>query len=184
MSGNGKDDWSYDPVTKEIRPFTDGVPEARLFPTRSSKGSGITPGNFGTIDIGGSNNSTAVLKRQISDGVSASDLAHHGGELKLDPVTKTVVLDGETGISAGMELALPDALGQARTIPLYSKVVGGGDNAKFTIVAFVGVRILDYTLNGGDKYIIIQPAVVVDNTAISTDGPTSYNVYQPVMLVR
>jgi Flp pilus assembly protein TadG len=184
MAGNGKDDFSFDPVTKEISASADGVPEALLFPTRSSKGSGITPGNFGTIDIGGSNNSTAVIKRQISDGVSAGDLAHHGGELKLDPVTKTVVLDGETGMSAGMELALPDALGKPRTIPVYSKVVGGGDTAQFTIVGFVGVRILEFKLNGGDKFITIQPAVVVDDTAISSESPTSYNVFQPVTLVQ
>jgi Flp pilus assembly protein TadG len=184
MAGNGADNWSFDPATKEVSPSSDGVPEAKLFPTRQSKGSGITPGNFGTVDIGLSNNSSSVLRRQISEGVSQSDLAHHGGELKLDPVTKTLTLNGDTGISATIEAALPDALGKPRTIPLYSEVTGGGNTSKFTIVAFVGVRILDFRLNGGDKYISIQPAVVVDDTAISTNEPTSYNVFQPVMLVR
>jgi hypothetical protein len=63
-------------------------------------------------------------------------------------------------------------------------VVSSGNTAQFTIVAFVGVRILTFDLNGSNKYIMIQPAVVVDDSAISSNSPTSYNVYQPVMLVQ
>jgi hypothetical protein len=183
LAGSGPDNWGYDPTSKQIYSGGDGVREIKLYPEKKTA-SGITPGNFGTIDIGGTDNSNSVLKRQISDGVSAEDLAYHGGELKLDPVSQTLTLNGETGLSVGMDLALPDAVGEARTIPLYSKVVSGGNTAQFTIVAFVGVRILTFDLNGSNKYIMIQPAVVVDDSAISSNSPTSYNVYQPVMLVQ
>jgi hypothetical protein len=184
MAGSGPDNWTYNPDTKSVRPGGDGVREIKLFPAKESKGSGITPGNFGTIDIGGADNSSSILKRQISEGVSAEDLAHHGGELKLDPGTRTLELNGETGMSAGMDLALPDVVGKPRTIPLYSKVVSGGNTAQYTIVGFVGVRVVDFNLNGGDKYIMIQPAVVVDDTVITSNSPTSYNVFQPVILVQ
>jgi hypothetical protein len=183
MAGLGTDSWNYNTESKQVSAGSDGVREIKLYPERKN-GSGITPGNFGTIDIGGSDNSSAVLKRQISEGVSAADLAPHGGELTLDPVTNSLSLNGETGLSIGMDQALPYAVGKSRTIPLYSQVVSTGNTAQFTIVGFVGVRILSFDLNGSDKYIMIQPAVVVDDSAVSTNSPTSYNVFQPVMLVQ
>jgi hypothetical protein len=183
IAGNGADNWDYDTATKDLSPGGDGVREIKLYPSKQ-QGGGIVPGNFGTIDIGNSGNSTSVLSRQISDGVSANDLAYHGGELKLDPVTNTTVLNGETGLSIGMESALHDVRGKSRTIPLYSDVAQSGNTAQFTICGFVGIRVVDFDLNGNNKYIMIQPAVVVDETAISTDSPTSYHIFQPVMLVK
>jgi hypothetical protein len=74
--------------------------------------------------------------------------------------------------------------GKPRTICLYTTVSGNGNNAMFTIVGFVGVRIVDYNFQGSNKCILIQPANVADSTAISGNNSTSYNVYQPVTLVR
>jgi hypothetical protein len=48
----------------------------------------------------------------------------------------------------------------------------------------VGIRVLDFDLNGKNKYIMIQPAVVVDETAISEGSSTSYHIYKPVMLAK
>jgi hypothetical protein len=101
LAGAGPDNWTYDPTLREVEEGGDGVREIKLYPSRQ-QGGGLVPGNFGTVDIGNSGNSTSVLSRQISDGVSADDLAYHGGELKLDPVTKSVNLNGETGLSIGM----------------------------------------------------------------------------------
>ncbi len=120
--------------------------------------------------------------RQIREGVSQQDLDYHGGELALDPRTGTLPLDGDTGVDANLELALRDVLGQPRTIPLYSKVTGSGDTAIFTIVGFVGIRILDFDLHSANSFVMIQPALVVDATAIGNGGSSSYAVYQPVIL--
>jgi hypothetical protein len=189
LAGQGPDEWSFDTLDQSIDAGPDGVLELRLYPaTQQGRGNSpeIAPGNFGTIDIGSSGNSTADLVRQIREGVSAEDLEYHGGELKLDDETGTLTLNGETGLSAGMADALEDIVGQPRTIALYSEVAGqGGDTVNYTIVGFAGIRILDYRLSGNEKYIKIQPAIVIDDTAIA-GGPenSSYTVFQPVVLVR
>ncbi len=63
---------------------SDGICEANLYP----KGTGA-PGNRGTVDIGGANNSTADLCRQILHGISEQDMADLGKPLALDPASKT-----------------------------------------------------------------------------------------------
>src|SRR5436309_28520 len=71
----------------------------------------------------------------------------------------SMILQGDTGISAGVESDLQSIIGQARIIPLYSQVTGNGNNAQFTIVKFVGVTILEVNLNGSttSKHVTIQP---------------------------
>ena len=46
------------------------------------------------------------------------------------------------------------------------------------------MRIVDFFLTGNDKYILVQPAVVVDDAAIVDDAGSSYFVGQLVHLVR
>ncbi|NIL98856.1 MAG: hypothetical protein GTO53_12985 [Planctomycetales bacterium] len=182
LRGEGFDDWAYDKDSKAVFRGPDGLRETRLFPMNKNRRSGITPGNFGTVDIGAQDNSSATLMRQIREGVSQQDLEYHGGQLALDPLSKTLFLDGDTGVDGNLELALDDILGQPRTIPLYSKVSGSGDTATYTIVAFAGIRILDFNLHTNDSYVLIQPALVVDDGAISDGGSSSYAVFQPVIL--
>ncbi len=176
------DDWSWDYDTKTITPGSDGVHECNLFP----QGTG-SPGNRGTIDIGSDNNSTAVIARQITDGVTSEDLEHHGGTLQLDE-SGELLLNGDTGISAGVKEELASIMGEPRIIPIFSQVAGPGNNAQYTIVKFVGVRILDVKLTGSmsSKRVIIQPANVLTKGAIA--GPpeqtTSYFVYSYPILVR
>ncbi len=182
MAGGGTDGWSYNPGARTISSGSDGVRELKLYPTKVTA-SGITPGNFGTVNIGPPANSAEVLKRQISEGVTAEDLKFFGGELKLNE-QGTLMLNGDTGISGGVELALPDVLGKARTIFLYNKVEYPGNGATYTVVGFAGIRIMDFDLHGAHKSILIQPAIVKDAAAISSNLNTSYHVYQPVVLVR
>jgi len=178
------DQYAYDPDTGEVDSGSDTILEINMYP-----GSGIdqlTPGNFGTVDIGGSNNSTADIERQIRYGVSAEDLAYHGGELKLGS-DGTLTLEGDTGLSAGFKDALESIIGQPRAIPLFTSVVGSGNNAEFTIVGFAGIRIMDVKLTGSmtKKYVIIQPAYVVDDAVITDPGSTaSYMVYRAPRLTR
>jgi Flp pilus assembly protein TadG len=177
-----EDNWAYDPVAEHVTPGQDGLPELNLYP---GSGDGqLPPGNFGTVDIGGANNSAADIVRQLLEGVSAEDLSYHGGELSL--ANGPITLTGDTGLSAGIEDALEAAVGQARTIPLFSEVSGVGDNSIFTIVRFVGVRIMYVKLTGpmNRKCVMLQPALTVDDSGIPGGGDTSTNVYHPVVLVR
>jgi hypothetical protein len=139
------------------------------------------------VDIGPQNNSAADLRRQIRNGIPLSDLDSRGGELRLDSLTNQLRLNGDPGLTASIKDAVGDIVGQPRSIFLYTDVSGQGSNAEFTIVGFAGIRILDYSLTGNNKHITVQPALVIDPTAIvvsSNDSATSYFVGAPARLVR
>jgi hypothetical protein len=183
------DDWAWDPDTKTISPGQDGIHECNLFPQ------GIdSSGNRGTIDVGGQDNSTDVISRQITDGVTAEDLAYHGGSLQFNE-NGELILNGDTGISAGVKDELASIMGEPHIIPIFSKVESPGNNAQFTIVMFVGVRILEVDFSGNsnsNKRLTIQPANVITKGVIA--GPpkpgatpeesSSYFVYSYPILVR
>jgi hypothetical protein len=181
LAGGGTDNWTWNAATGEVTAGADGIREVNLYP----QGTG-SPGNRGTVDIGSSNNSTADIARQILEGVSPDDLNHHGGELKFDE-SGELDLNGDTGISAGVKDELAAIKGQPRIIPIFTSVVGPGNNANYTIIKFVGVRVLDVKLTGSmsSKRLTIQPANVVARGAIpAPSAQTSQFVYSPVWLVR
>jgi hypothetical protein len=176
------DHYTHDPVNKTVSNGSDGIYEIKLYPSK------LSPGNFGTVDIGASNDSTADLSRQILHGPNASDLAHFpDSTIKLGD-DGTLHLNGDTGISAGCKDELAAIEGQPRIIPLFSTMSGNGNNADFTIVAFVGVTILDSRLTGSMnmKHVTIQPCFTVDGTAIGggDDGVTSRFIRTPPRLRR
>jgi len=176
------DQWTWNADTKTITAGADGIYECNLFP----QGTG-SPGNRGTIDIGSNNNSTSDIARQIVDGISPEDLEYHNGRLELDE-NGELLLNGDTGISAGVKDELTSIKGEPRIIPIFSSVVSPGNNAQYTIVKFVGVRILDVKLTGSakSKRVIIQPANVLTKGVIA--GPpqeiTSHFVYSYPILIR
>ncbi|TWT84835.1 hypothetical protein CA13_63160 [Planctomycetes bacterium CA13] len=161
---------------------SDGFFETNLYP----KGTG-SPGNRGTVDIGGRNNSTADLSRQILHGVSKQDFIDLGKPLMLD-ANGELLLNGDTGISAGVKDELASIIGKPRIIPIYTSVAGNGNNAMFTIVAFEGVRILNVKLTGkkDKKEVVIQPAkVIARGCKVDTTGSIySTHLVTPVMLVE
>jgi len=177
----GTDNYSYNPDTKAVTSGSDGVKEVNLFP----QGTG-SPGNRGTVDIGSSNNSTADIARQITSGINASDMAHMGGSITFG-ADGTLHLNGDTGISAGVKDELTSIVGKTRFIPIFRSVVGPGNNADYTIVKFVGVRVLAVKLTGSasSKYVMVQPANVIAKGAIYSSGaPSTDYVFSAVWLVR
>lgn len=187
LNGNGDDDWTYDSQSQQVISGSDGVVEANLFP----KGTG-SPGNRGTVDIGSNNNSTADISRQVVSGISASDLAYHGGKLELNAWGE-LSLNGDTGISAGVKDELASIIGQAKILPIFSSVSGNGNNAQYTIVKFAGVRIVDVKLTGNmnSRRVLVQPANVVTKGGITpssnsggASATTSYYIYSPPRIAR
>ncbi len=183
IAGNGDDNSQVDPDTGVVTPGSDGVLEINIYPHTT----GVS-GNSGTVDIGSSGNSTNDIKRQISEGVSASDLAYHGGKLELG-ANGELVLNGDTGISAGMKAELEGIIGDPRVIMVYSQVAGNGNNANFTIIRFVGVRVLYVNFQGSknsSKKLIIQPSPVLSEYVIVSNGNggTSENVFAPARIVH
>lgn len=184
MAGNTGDGYTWNPDTHHVNPGQDGTREANLYP----QGTG-SPGNRGTVDIGSSGNSTADLSRQIRQGVSAEDLSHlPGGTLSPGP-DGTISLNGDTGISAGIKDDLASIIGETRIIPLFTKVSGNGNNATYTIVQFVGVRVLAVNLTGklSNRYVMVQPASMVVDGGIPASDDTQFSQFlysRSVWLVR
>ena len=182
LNGGGTDAWGWDSDTGHVASGGDGIREVNLYP----QGTG-SPGNRGTVDIGGSNNSTADIARQIVDGISESDMAHfENSELKFDD-NGELGLNGDTGISAGVKDELASIVGEPRMIPIFAEVNGPGNNAQYTIVAFVGVRVMDVKLTGSmsSKRLIIQPCSMIAWGGLpGGDTQTSHLLYSPVWLVR
>lgn len=181
LAGGGDDNWSWNDVTETISSGSDSIREVNLFP----QGTG-SPGNRGTVDIGGNSNSTADIARQILDGVTPEDLDYHGGTLELDEFGE-LFLNGDTGISAGVKDELVAIIGEPKVIPIFREVNGPGDNAQYKIVKFVGVRILEVNLTGAatTKRVIIQPAnITAKGTISSNSAGTSDFVYSVPVLVR
>jgi len=181
------DNFDYDSVTKTVLAGPDDINELNVYP-----GAGPTqlpPGNFGTVDIGGEDNSTADIARQIRFGVNAEDLAYHGGELTLGE-DGTLTLTGDTGLSASIKDDLEAVKGRPSIIPLFNSVSGPGNNATYIVVGFAGIRIVDVKLTGNpnQKRVVVQPAFVIDSTAKTGDGTeegtTSWLVYRPPSLTR
>lgn len=181
MNYETSDDFTWDPETQTISAGGDGIPEANLFP-----GDYGMPGNRGTVDIGHSGNSTNDIKRQILEGISPSDLAHHGGKLEFDE-NGVMILNGDTGISAAVKTQLNIVKGKPRIIPIFVDAAGNGNNANYTINRFVGIRIMDVKLTGSmkSKRVVVQPAIVSSLGAIQTTetSHTSF-IFSPVGLVK
>jgi Flp pilus assembly protein TadG len=182
LEGTGSDNYRYDAVSRTVVSGADGVLEVNLYPQNTG-----APGNRGTIDIGSAGNSTADIARQIVYGISPDDLEQLDGSLELGE-DGTLELNGDTGISAGVKDELESIKGQPRIIPLFSQVQGPGNNAQFTIVRWVGVRIMNVKLTGSQssKKVMIQRAPVIAKGAIpATDTEvTSDFVFSTAALVR
>jgi hypothetical protein len=163
---------------------SDGILECNLFP----QGTG-SPGNRGTVLVGGQGTSTLVS--QIQYGLTASDLSSYGGKLQLD-CTGNLYLPAKPGISAGTKSALAAIIGQTRIIPIFASCSGNGANCTYDIVQFVGIRVLDVNLTGSmsSKHLTVQPAWVWTRGGIAagSSGNSStqnaYGVYSPVWLVK
>ena len=156
IAGTGTDNYCWDSNNNQVIAGTDSTLECNLYPQNTG-----APGNRGTVDIGGSNNSTNDIARQILHGISQSDLNAIGGKLEFNQAGE-IILNGDTGISAGVKDELASIVGECRIIPIFSQVQGPGNNAQYTIVRFCGVRIMDVKLTGpqSQKRVMIQPAPV------------------------
>jgi hypothetical protein len=169
-NGVGTDDYRYDPVTKTVSNGSDGIREVNLYPEGNVV---LPPGNRGTVDFGDTGNSTADITRQIRYGLNDDDWAalEDQGITELRWDTDPLSIEGDTGLSAGIKDDLESIKGLPRAIPLFSAVSGPGNNAVYTVVRFVGIRIMYVNLTGkpATKKVVIQPAPFSDFSVIPGD---------------
>lgn len=179
----GPDSFAYNPNTGSVYRGQDGIREVNLYPSGSSS---MPPGNRGTVDLGNPNNSTMDLKRQILYGLNAEDLSYFpNGQIRTD--NGLLYLNGDTGISAGIKAELSQIIGQTRAIPIFTDVSGPGNNAMYTVVKFVGIRVLEVVLTGSlsSKHLTVQPAVFEDSNAIGGKAATAPDtISSPIKLIH
>ena len=167
------DQFRFDQVTGQVTSGSDGIKESQLFPVTTGY-----PGNWGTVNIGVSMNSTSTLGAQIRHGVTSQQLSMYPeGKLTLNQTDSNgdpfVMLEGDPGISAGIKDDLEAIIGKSRTIPIYEPdgSGGNGNNAAYKIVGFAPVRVLAVNFQANPKYVVVQPALTRDPTAIPAGEP-------------
>jgi hypothetical protein len=130
--------------------------------------SSTTSGNFGTINFSKSKtgNSTNVLRDLIENGPEEADWPDLP-EIVAATAANPVEVNGDPGISAGMESAVEAIIGEPHIILLYSTASGNGNNTYYKIVGFAPVTVVDVNLHGGSKYIKMQPSVLSIKSEVS-----------------
>lgn len=184
LAGTGTDNYSYDPTTGTVSAGSDGILEVNIYPTTDGS---LPPGNRGTVDFGSCNNSTADLSRQIRYGLNSSDLSHFANN-ELNFESGPMIINGDTGISAGIKDDLAYIIGKTRAMPLFTAVAGPGNNAMYTIPKLVGIRLMYVKLTGSptQKKVIVQPATFVSRQVITsnTEEIQPDSIFSPVRLVQ
>ena len=171
IGGKTADQYAVNPTTGAVTSGADGISESNLYPV----GSG--PGNWGTVRIGTSNNSTSFLTGQLQNGVSPADLsAFPGGAIQLGPTTGTIALGGNPGLSLGIKNTLLGLVGKTVVIPIYdpNQSGGNGSNYNYTIVAFEPVVVVDAYFYGANRGMIVQPAFIDDPTILTSSPQSSF----------
>ena len=184
-TANGfQDQHHYDANAETVSSGADRIPEVNMYPDANST---LPPGNRGTVDLGSPNNSTNDLMRQIELGVNSDDLSYFPNNKIQFNDQGFLYLNGDTGISAGIESSLKAIIGEVGAIPIFISVSGPGNNAQYTIVKFVGVRVMAVKLTGGptQRYLRVQPAPYSTNFAIRGNVPVTVDgVFSQPLLVQ
>lgn len=191
-----RDSYRWDPITREVRSGSDGIREIIIYPDNNNP----LPGNYGTVDIGDSNNSTPDIERQIYYGISAEDIeALPGGQLVLNQYgdgEMGIILEADTGISNAIRHPVmgtgnwrdyPDLIGESRIFLIYGVPsdtthqdlqqfegtdgsVGQGNTGRYYIKGYVGCTIIHYKHQGNPKEFILQAVDVETGDNGQTTG--------------
>lgn len=110
---------------------------------------GDAPGNWGILDFNGGSNSNAEHKDWVLNG--------YPGLVSISPPT----IEGDTGAfsnSTDSQLTTLKDSGGWFAIPIFDYVEDPGANAQFNIVAFVGVKLVDFKTTGDQaaRYLTLE----------------------------
>jgi hypothetical protein len=149
-------------------------------------------GNFGELSLDQGNDGASTISGWINNGVSGADLQNEisAGLLPLSvhntqpaPTYTNAAPDwkGNPGLKDSTIKAVGDNIGQTYLLPLFKPVNSGatdpttyqagsgqGSNYYYTIVGFVGVKIVSVDSTGNPKSIYVQPSALIDPNALYT----------------
>ena len=154
------DAWNSQPLDSTWSIYGDGRLEDEL-------GNAI-PGNWGTLDVGASNNSSSVLVDQINNGLRQQDLDYlHSGE-KIPSNTHidsqvAMDLNGDTGLSAGIKTAVYESQGKSKLMPIFDVFSEKGGNLDFHIVGWGVIQIVDSSWQGSrNSAVMVKKSYLYD----------------------
>jgi hypothetical protein len=107
----------------------------------------VVPGNWGTVDIGDTNNSTDDLVDQINDGLRQEDLDDLDNDGRIPSSThidcdQPLNLNGDPGLSVGIKSAVRAAHGKKRIIPIYD-TIDTSVGLEFHVVRWGVITVID-----------------------------------------
>jgi hypothetical protein len=150
-----------------------GQPQLQIYPSP-----GNAPGNFGLLSAGPPSSSQPTFANWIVYGPSSSDLAYLQANNMPVSATSPMPWTGGPGLKSSLDSNFESIEGQGRLMPIFQPVTtspyqaanGTGSSATYNIIGFVGVTISHVNGDGSNMSIYVQPAAVVDPTAIYTSG--------------
>lgn len=152
-------------------------------------------GNWGTVDIGSSDNSTADISNQIENGLRQRDLDALAAEGRIPSndridTGQALQVQGETGLSVGIRSAVKAIEGQIRYIPVFDTVHGSGNTAEFNVVGWGAVRVVDSNWDGNkNTWVRLEKTSTYDphlapHTDLSDTSATIDGVFTTAVLVE
>ncbi|MDB5350325.1 MAG: hypothetical protein JWN86_1572 [Planctomycetota bacterium] len=174
IAGTTSDQYSFNSATyvagttSGVTSGADGVAESKFFPVSTG-----SPGNWGTVSFDGKGGGgAAALKQEISgSGSTASGMtpAQMIADLPLP-----AWFYAKSGMNASISGDLTSIMGKAAVVPVYDTTNGSnGANLQYRVVSYAGVRIVAVNFQGSNKYVIAQPAIITDPTAVPATGNLS-----------
>jgi Flp pilus assembly protein TadG len=155
---------------------SNNTPQLQVYPSP-----GNAPGNFGLLDVGPPANNAPAFRNWIDDGETPNDISYLLNN-NLLPVSMQGPQSwkGGPGLTSTLLSSFQSQMGVPNLIPLFQAVQypsasngntyiaasNQGQTATYAIVGFAGVTISQADGSGGNMVISIQPAAVVDPTAV------------------
>jgi len=137
-----------------------GQPELQVYPDSSQFGS------FGLVSPGPPASDTPSYRAWIDNGPTPADLTYLDTHnlLPVSPQQPAYWAAGP-GMKSTLQTDFASIMGEARLVPLYDGSLGSQGNG-YPIVGFAGVTITQATGRGSNMNISVQPALVIDPTAV------------------
>jgi len=128
------------------------------------------PGNWGTVDIGNTSNSTAEISDQILDGLRQSDLDALYADGRIPQSThidgnSPAWMQGAPGLSIGMKAAVWAVHGTTRLVPIYDSLAGQltGNNVEIQIVGWGVIQVVTSNWGGAhNTSVTVQKGYMYD----------------------
>jgi hypothetical protein len=131
------------------------------------------PGNWGTVDIGPDNNSSADINNQILDGLRQSDLdaLFNAGRIPTNEhidSTYPWLSSADTGDLAGFQTSLDKSVGRTKLVPIFEDPADAnqnGENTEFRVVRWGVVKIVSTSLLGLplNRHLTVQKTYTYDS---------------------